>query len=391
MGLLDRLMPQTSMGRLLKDRYRSNRPEKRKRLGLWLKRAFKRSNELPDADEEYEFRASDGTIKFITPYEMQEETSPLPDDQVRTALHIERYMSDSTIPMFKIGFVYMLFPPDENQNVDRAVSETLQMYTEFFPDSRIDYKVAHLFEFEGVDSIMLMGTITRDEDHGTTHEFKHVYMSSESRFWNVNILYDARYHNAGAKALQVFNSIDFDIEMPFTPIDNIWEAEWNRFTMDDGIFSFEAPFPIMQLSNQSEVEGVRASATYGHETMYNFNIHSGYQSTEKEDITVEETLEQLKDLYVRDYKLTDTDFTEEVMPEFSVPNRMVSGTITEYRTRWIFRGLIFAVGNNVWFVQMRYHAKMEDGDALYQRVRESIRFDDSALEDVINEWLDKKS
>jgi hypothetical protein len=53
--------------------------------------------------------------------------------------------------------------------------------------------------------------------------------------------------------------------------------------------------------------------------------------------------------------------------------------------------LIFALGNNVWFIQMRYQSSMKDGEAIYQKIRSSIRFDERALEDVINAWLDKKS
>lgn len=374
------------MGKLDKDRYRKRRFYRTKH---WIKRIMNKYASMPATDGPFQFRTHDVTLSFTSPYRMVEDHEPLPEGQIMNVTHLERYLSDPAIDPFKVGMVYMIFEKGQNQNIDVAVSETLQMYSEFFPDARIDYKVAHLYEFEGVEGFMLMGTISGEEDLALAHEFKHLYMMSENRFWNLNVLYDLHYPHGSITALQLLNSIDFDIELPYVALDNIWEAEWSRFTMGDGIFSFEAPYALTALS-MPEVEGVLASATYGQETLYNFNIHCGYQSAERENITVEETLEQLKDLYVRDYKLKESDFTEEVMPEFTVPNKMVSGTITEYRTRWVFRGLIFALGNNVWFLQLRYQTNMEEGEAVYRRVRESIRFDESALEDVINDWLDKK-
>ncbi len=372
--------------------YRQNRHDapRRPRRNLWLNRLMRRTKMLPPFLNQ-KFKAKDGTITITVPYKMVEDEIELPAEQTKNTRHIERFVSDPSVLPFKMGFVYMVFEPDQNQNVDIAVSETLQMYSEFFPEARIDYKVAHLYEFEGVDGYMLMGAITASEEEELYHEFRHLYMLSENKFWNLNILYDASYKQAGALALQVFNSIQFDIELPYIDLDNIWEAEWNRFTVEDGIFSFDSPIELTALPVAPPTEGVLASGTYSADSLYNFNIHCGYQSTEAEDISVEETLEQLKEIYVRDYKLKATDFAEEPITEFGVPGKMVSGTITEFRTNWVFRGLIFALGNNVWFIQLRYQSSMEDGEAIYQRIRDSIRFDERALEDVINAWLDTKS
>lgn len=371
-------------------RFKNHEAPRRKRRNVWLNRLLRRQLLLPKF-EDNKFRSKDGTISFVVPYKMTEEAVPLTEDELLTTLHIERYVSDANITQVKIGFVYLVFEPDHNQNIDLAVTETIKMYMDYFPDMRIDYKVAHLFEFEGVDSYMLMGTVTPDEVEEEYHEFKHLYLMSENKFWNINILYDASYKQAGTLALQIFNSITFDIELPYIALDNIWEAEWNRFTVADGIFSFDSPIELVALASAPPTDGVRASGTYSAENLYNFNIHCGFQSTDSEDITVAETLQQLKDIYVRDYKLKDTDFSEEEITELSVSGQMITGTITEFRTSWIFRGLIFALGNNVWFIQMRYQSSMKDGEAIYQKIRSSIRFDERALEDVINAWLDKKS
>lgn len=363
---------------------------KRNRRNTWINRLIDRKFWLPEYELK-EFKSKDGTISFSYPYKLIEETSDIPKEQLVNTLHVERYVSDPTVQPFKMGFVYLVFEPEQNQNIDIAVSETLQMYSDFFPEARIDYKVANLYEFEGVDGYMLMGAITSADNPDLYHEFKHLYMLSENKFWNINILYDAGFRQCGALALQIFNSISFDIELPYVPLDNIWETDWTRFTFDDGIFSFDSPIELSPLPSQPQIEGVLASATYSSDTMHNFNIHCGYQSTVADDISVEETLEQLKEIYVRDYKLKETDFLEEPITEFAVPGKMVTGKIVEFRTRWVFRGLIFALGNNVWFIQMRYHQSMESGDAIYERIRSSIRFDERALEDVINAWLDTKS
>lgn len=384
--------------RFTKRKVGAGAPKSKLRRWKWQSNAEFKAPLLPE-DTWEEFATDDGAFGLEVPYTLERADHDWPIELIPRTQTRAYYRNVVHAQAFQVSLVHLVFETDiQLQDAQSDMNEIIDGLNKRFPDHINNFKFYTSYEHEGVDFVSMQGSLSlpaekyKTEADATFWNYQYLFMQSGKEKWVLGIVYDNAFINASSIATQIINSIAFDVELDLMSLELIGDEEsgpmWETFTMADGIMSFESPLELTRLEQDLKQEGVLHAAAYTCSQMFDFQIHCGYQVAIKEHVKIEEAVEPMLVIYESEFLIERNNIRQTELTNFPVKAMLLEGDYEEHRSKWYLRTLVFAIGNSVWFLQARYTGNLEFGNQVFERIMESVRFNEGMLEDSLNRWLD---